>query len=192
MSLALHPASAAQSEARGSAIIDKTFTIEDAERLARLNDARLLSAEQDAIIAEERVLEARFLFLPEFGLQASGTRYEARYPFSLPSESRNILLFPDSPNPYGGSTGNIYSGRGYMHMSLYEGRKTINTLQLAQAAQKQATSNHESVKMDLLFSVQEAFYRLILAQEKVAVTQQYLSAVEELLARVKLHLKKGS
>lgn len=158
------------------------LTLEEARRLAFLNDARLLSAEQDKIIAEERVREARYLFLPEFGLQASATKYEARYPFSLSGDFRNILLFPDNPPTYGANTGNIYSGRGYMRMSLYEGRRNINTLRLAQAAQKQATSNYESVKMDLALSVKEVFYRLLLAQERARASRQTQEAAKRVLS----------
>ena len=169
-----------------AAQVEKVFTLEDAQRLALLNDARLLSAEQDKIIAAERIKEARYLFLPEFGLQASATKYESRYPFSLSGDFRNILLFPDNPPVYGVNTGEIYSGRGYMHMSLYEGGRTVNTLRLAQAAQKQANSNHESIKMDLLLSVKEVYWRLILAQEKAAAAEGYLKSVEELLAMGRL------
>jgi outer membrane protein TolC len=64
-------------------------------------------------------------------------------------------------------------------MSLFEGMRTINTLRLAQAGQKQATSSHESVKMDLLLSVKEMFYRLILAQERLNASGLYQRAVED-------------
>lgn len=165
---------------------EKSFSLEDAQRLALLNDARVLSAEQDRIIAAERVKEAKYLFLPEIGLQASATKYEARYPFSLSGDSRNILLFPDAPVLFGTNTGNIYSGRSYMLLSLYEGRRTINTLRLAQAGRKQATSNNESVKMDLLLSVREVFYRLIQAQERMTAANQHLAAVEAVLSGARL------
>lgn len=172
---------AAQLQGSGIAILDKTFTLEDAERLALLNDARLLSAAQDTIIAEERVREARYQFLPEVGLQASATKYEARYPFSLSGDFRNILLFPDKPGLFANNTGELYSGRGYFQMSLYEGGRQWSTLKLAQAGQKAARSNHESVKMDLSVGVREVFYRLLLAQERVASSDAYLNAVEDVV-----------
>src|SRR4051812_49348843 len=84
----------------------RVYTLEEALRLTK-NDSKLQSAEQDVIIAEQRVKEARFQFLPEFGLQASATKYQSRYPFSLSEDFRNILLFPN-PND------EIFSGRGYM------------------------------------------------------------------------------
>lgn len=143
---------------------DKAYTLDDAVTVALQNDARLLSAQQDRIIAEERVREAKYLFLPEFGLQASATKFDARYPFTLSHDFRNILLFPDSRQ-------DIYSGRGYMTMSIYEGRRTLNTLRLAKAAQKQANSAYESVRMDILRSVKTVFYKVLLAQERLSASE---------------------
>lgn len=124
------------------------------------------------LIADARVTEARLRFLPEIGLQASATKFDARYPFSLSPEFRNLLLFP------GASSENIYSGRAYFNMPLYEGQRTMNTLRLALAAQKQALSNRDSVKMDVTLRAKEAFYRLLLAQERANVFEQHLKNAE--------------
>ena len=148
----------------------RVYTIEEALRLTR-NDPKLQSAEQDVIIAEQRVKEARFQFLPEFGLQASATKYDARYPFSLSEDARNILLFPSQDE-------NVFSGRGYMRMSLYEGQRGMNTLRLAQAANQQALSNRDSVRLDLAFHVKKAFYELLYAQEETKGADELASAVE--------------
>jgi len=140
-------------------------------RLLR-NDPRLQSAEQDVIIAGARVTEARLRFLPEIGLQASATKYDARYPFALSPEFRSLLLFP------GASSENIYSGRGYFNMPLYEGQRTMNTLRLAQASQKQALSDRDSVRLDVHLRAKEAFYRLLLAQERASAFESHLKSVE--------------
>jgi outer membrane protein TolC len=180
------PASAATAAAPGGAASpEKVFTLEDAQRLAVLNDPKVLSAEQDKIIAQEREREARYLFLPEFGVQASATRYDAQYPFSLSHDFRNILLFPNN-SQFGGNTGDIFSGRGYMNLSLFEGGRTLNTLRLAEAANKQANSELESIKLDLALSVQEVFYRLILAQERAFAADQNERGAEDVLSGTKL------
>ncbi len=165
-------------------LVEKVYTLDDAEHLALLNDARLLSAEQQQVIAAERVREAKFLFLPEVGLQASGTKYNANYPFSLSGDFRNILLFPG--NQYATNTGTFYSGRAYMNMSLYDGGRTLSTLRLAQAAAKQANTTHDSIRMDILMEVKEVFYRLLLAQDRLKAADQYRSAVDDLLRKASL------
>lgn len=148
----------------------RVYTLEEALRLTR-NDPKLQTAEQDVIIAEQRVKEAKFQFLPEFGLQASATRYKSLYPFSLSEDARNILLFP-SPDE------EIFSGRGYMRLNLYEGGRGLNTLKLTQAAYQQALSNRDSVRMDLTLRVKEAFYGLLYAQEQRLGAQELAAAVE--------------
>lgn len=166
--------------------LERVLTLEDSVRLALLNDARVLTAEQDKIISSERVKEARFLFLPEIGLQASATKYEARYPFALSGDSRNIFLLPDDPSIYGLNTGEIFSSRAYLHLNLYEGRRTLNTLRLAQAAQKQALSRHETMKMDATLSVKEVFYKLLFAQEKAEETHRLEVALQNMLGSARL------
>ncbi len=169
--LALAGTSARAQGAPRQASTERVYTIEETLRLMR-NDPKLQSAEQDVIIAEARVNEARLRFLPDIGLQASATKYAARYPFALSPEFRSLLLFP------GASSQNIYSGRAYFNMALYEGRRTLNTLRLAQASQKQALSNRDSVKMDVTLRAKEAFYRLLLAQERTSAFDLHLKTVE--------------
>ena len=153
---------------------ERAYALDDALRLIR-NDPRLQSAEQDVIIAQSRVTEAELRFLPEVGLQASATKYKALYPFALAQDFRNILLFP-SPDD------NIYSGRGYFNLPLYEGGRTLNTYHLAQAAEKQALASRDSVKMDLIAQVKETFYRLLLAQERASAADEELSSVDKAAA----------
>lgn len=161
--------------AQGAPRTERVYTLEETLRLLR-NDPKLQSAEQDVLIADARVTEARLRFLPEVGLQASATKFDARYPFALSPEFRSLLLFPGAPSE------NIYSGRGYFNMPLYEGQRTLNTLRLAQASQKQALSNRDSVKMDVTLRGKEAFYRLLLAQERVNAFNEHLASVERAAA----------
>jgi len=150
---------------------ERRFTLDDSEKLALLNSASLLAAEQGIVIAQQRVQQAETLFLPEIGLQASGTRYDDRYPTALAPELHSILLFP-SPNDY------IYSGRAYLTQTLYDGGKTINLLRLAQSTLKQAQTDYETVKMETLYGAKRVFYQLILAQEKRSAAQERLQTAQ--------------
>lgn len=136
----------------------ETYSLEDSIRLALRNNAELQSSEQGITIARQQVREAALQFYPEVGLQALATRFNSRYPFALRPDFRSLLLFP-SNDP------NLFSGQAYMTMSLYEGRRHINTLRLARTALKQAQSKYDAVKLDIVYSVQETFHNLLLAQE---------------------------
>lgn len=152
---------------------ERVYTLDDALRLIR-NDPRLQSAEQDVIIADSRVAEAEMRFLPEMGLQASASKYNSLYPFSLSENFHNILLFPNATSE------NLYSGRAYFNMPIYEGQRTLNTYRLALAGQKQALASRDAVKLDLNLQVKEAFYRLLLAQERAAAAEESEGALEKL------------
>jgi outer membrane protein TolC len=173
------PSALSDSTGNAGGVLERMLSLKDAERLALLNDATVLSAEQDKIVAAERVKEAGYLFLPEFGVQASATKYNALYPFALPAAG-NALLFPKNTANLGNNLNDIMFGGAYMNMNLYEGGRGINTLKLAQAAQRQAETNYDSARMDVILSVKRVFYRLLLAQKKSQLAKDYLSDVERL------------
>lgn len=154
----------------------RELTLEDAERTAALNNPTLLSAEQDIVVAEQRVKEARFLFYPELGLQASAARYDARYPFALAPEYRSVLLFPSDHDA-------IFSGRAYLRQPIYEGGRYMNLLKLAQTALKQAQTRYDAVKLDTGYNTRKVFYRLMLAQELHAAISKRAEAVAAVLKR---------
>ena len=153
------------------------YTLEDCARLALRNNAELQTAEQGITIAKQRVMEAAFLFLPEVGVQASATRYSARYPFALRPNFRSILLFPSERE-------NIYSGQAYMSMPLYEGRRNINTLNMSQAALKQAQSKYDAAKLDILYVIKKVFFQLLLAQEVSSAAEDASQRAEGMLKSV--------
>lgn len=158
---------------------DRVLNIDEAVRLATLNDTRVLSAEQDTIIADQRVKEAWFQFLPELGFQASASKYEARYPFALSGVTRSILAFP-------GTEQNLYSGSGYWYLPIYEGGRHINTLYLAKAAHKAARSNYDSVRRQVTLAAKEAFHRLVLAKERLEVAEKNESLAQAAASDAKL------
>lgn len=147
----------------------EVYTIDRAMKSAVDNSALMQSAEKDIAIADQRVQEARFRFLPEIGLQASATRFQARYPFALRPEYRSLLLLPSDKD-------NLFSGQAYLSFPLYEGQRNINTLRLAQTALKQAQSNFDAVRLDLLYETQRVFYRTLLTQELLFAVEEFHAA----------------
>jgi outer membrane protein TolC len=166
--------------------LEESFDLDGAVAIGLKNDSRLLSAEQDRIIAEQRLTEAKLEFLPEFGLQAAAAKFGARYPTALSPDLGSILAFPQGLfNPTGSE--NIYSGRGYMNFPLYEGGRSVNTLRLAQAALKQAQSNYETVKMEVVQTVKEAFCRLLMAQARSAAAAEAAAEAQRMASDLSLN-----
>jgi outer membrane protein TolC len=140
------------------------------------NSTRIQIAEKDIRIAEDRASEAKLRFLPEVGLQASGTRYNANRAFAIQSGNRSHLLFP-SPNDY------LYAGGAYLALNLYDGRRNINTLRLARTALKQARSKFEVVRLDVAYAAKRAFYQYLLADRLLRATEELLTAADKAATR---------
>jgi outer membrane protein TolC len=149
----------------------ETYTLDRAVKSALDNSAGIQTAAKDIEIAQERVLEARLRFLPDLGFSATATRYNARRAFALTGAQRSTLLFPSDKD-------NLFSGQGYVLLSLYEGRRNINTLRLAQTSLKQARSKFEAVKMDIAYRTKKSFYEMLLAQQTLKTVDRIMAAVQ--------------
>ncbi len=155
---------------------ERTFTLDDAVKIATLNNVQLLTSEQSLIIAQERVTEARFLFLPEFGLLGTTTRFNVQRPFALSPEFGSQQLLPNALLP--GQRQTLYSVRGFAQYTLYAGQRNVNTLRLAEAALDQARTDYEAVRMDIVSSSKRVFFRMLGAQERAARIDAALAEVE--------------
>ncbi|MBI4051111.1 MAG: TolC family protein, partial [Elusimicrobia bacterium] len=158
---------------------ERDLSLKDAVRLTLLNNTKLLSAEQSIIISQQRVYEARFLFLPQLGFQISGTKYNSKYPFALSNEFGGLLLFPDPVE-------NLYSGMASVHLPLYTGRRTLNTLYLTQAALKQARAQYEAIKADAIYNTKRVFHQILFAQERARISEKRLQEAKQLFKNLKL------
>ncbi|MBI4055833.1 MAG: TolC family protein [Elusimicrobia bacterium] len=144
----------------------RILRLSDAVRLALLNNPRILSAQKDITIAEQRVKEARSLFFPEVGFGANLTKFDAQRLFLINPDIGPQVLDNRSPDK------ELLSGRVFLRQSIYSGGRYVHTLQLAQAALKQARARDEAAKMDVLFEVKQLYYRLLMAQEALRLCEE--------------------
>ena len=132
----------------------ETLTIDGAVALAVKNSPAALAAEQDIIIARQRVREARFMALPQFALSGIASRASLEHPAVLGPELGESYLSPDIDNSF-------YTLRAQALQPLYTGGKNTNTLKLAKTAHNQAKVNYETAKADAALGAKKAFYTLL-------------------------------
>ena len=130
------------------------LTLRDAVALAVRNSPAALAAEQDIIIARQRVHEARFMAMPQFALSGSLNRVNLEYPAVLGSELGNRYIDPSAGNEF-------YSMRAEALQPLYTGGKNTNTLKLAKTAHNQAKVNFDTVRADAALAAKKVFYTLL-------------------------------
>ena len=155
---------------------ERVLNLDDSLRLALLNDAQFLSAEQDIKISEQRVREAKFLFYPDVGFGVAATDFHAERPFVLQPEFGSLFI---QHNP--GDTDHLYSGRAYLLQNLYSGGRSTNTYKLAQASLKAAKARYDAVKLDVTLNVKTVFYGTLAAQEKLHRIQARMEEIGKAL-----------
>lgn len=162
-----------------SSLINDDLTLENAIRLGLENNSEFLSARQEIIIAEQKINEAKFRFLPQFSLQGTATWYDLEYPMVLPDAVANRFLpSTDTLNEkkfFGvGVTATQY---------LYSGGRIRGTLKMARANLKQMQSRYETVKNAVVLDIKKSFNNLLHAQEYARFTQKTLDTANQWYAR---------
>ena len=170
--LVLPPAPAA-AQAAGDRL-----ALNDVVSLAMKNSPAALEAEQDIIIAKQRVREARFMYLPQFTLSGTMSRANLEYPAVLSSEMGDRFLTPNIND-------NFYTLRAQALQPLYTGGKNTNTLKLAKAAQNRAKVNYEAARADAAYAAKKAFYTLLYQRRLQAAAGDWLKRAGGLSASLR-------
>lgn len=178
----LAPAVFAQKEygLKFSSLINDNLTLENAIRLGLENSTEFLTAKQDIIIAEQKVTEAKFRYLPQFSLQGTATLYDLDYPMVLPDSVANRFL--PGNNQYGDK--NQFYGVGITATQyLYSGGRINGTLKMARANLKQVQSRYEIVKNQVVLNIKKAFTELLYAQHNAKLTQEVWALAQKWYAK---------
>lgn len=160
---------------RFSSLINDNLSLENAIRLGLENNTEFLSARQEISIAEKKVNEAKFLYLPQFALQGTATWYDLDYPMVLPEAVGNRFL----PGEVLADKRDQFFGVGITATQyLYSGGRIHNTLKMARANLKQTQSRYEIVKNATVLDIKKSFYNLLFAQQYDQFMQQTLDKVQ--------------
>ena len=151
-----------------SSLVSDNLTLENAIRLGLENNSDFLTAQQEIIIAEQKVSEAKFRYLPQLSLQGTATWFDLDYPMVLSDEVANRFIpgkmLNDDDRFFGvGITATQY---------LYSGGRINGTLKLARANLKQVQTRYETVKNQVVLNIKRAFTQLLYAQTNTELTEQ--------------------
>ncbi len=159
-----------------SNLINDDLTLENAIRLGLENNSEFLSARQEIIIAEQKINEAKFRFLPQFSFQGTATWYDLEYPMVLPDAVANRFL----PNTDAVGGKNQFFGVGITATQyLYSGGRIRGTLKMARANLKQVQSRYEAVKNAVVLDIKKSFNQLLYAQARARFAQDTVTLAEQ-------------
>lgn len=158
-----------------SNLINDDLSLENAIRLGLENNSEFLTARQEIIIAEQKINEAKFRFLPQFSLQGTATWYDLEYPMVLPDSVANRFL----PSTDTLSEKKFFGVGVTATQYLYSGGRIRGTLKMARANLKQMQSRYETVKNAVVLDIKKSFNNLLYAQERVQFTQEILELAQK-------------
>lgn len=171
-----------------SSLLNEDLTLENAIRLGLENNTDFLAAREEIIIAEQKVKEAKFMYLPQLSLQGTATWYDLDYPMVLPESvanrfiPNNELLRTAQPDAKHQFFGVGASATQY----LYSGGRITNTLKMAKANLKQAQSKYEAIKNNVILEIKNSFYNLLHAQEQLSFSDEVAKKAQRYYRAVKL------
>ena len=158
------------------------LSLENVIRLSLENSYDLLLIEQDLIISEQRIKEAKFLYLPRISLNAGATAYNLDYPTIIP-ESLGLRFITQEE---GHENKDLFYGAGVSAIQyLYTGGRTSSTVSLAKATLKEALSRYEAVKSQTIFEVKEAFFNSLFLNKKKEFSEEISSKILKILNKKK-------
>lgn len=144
------------------------LTLDEAVQMAVGSNPAALAAEQDIIIAKQRVKEARFMSLPQFSLSGTASRVNLSYPSVLGPEMGQRYLDPAISNSF-------YTFRVAALQPLYAGGKNDNTLKLAKTASNQAKVNYETARSDAAMAAKKSFYTVLYHKRLKEAAEEWLA-----------------
>lgn len=151
------------------------LSLENVIRLSLENSYDLLLIEQDLIISEQRIKEAKFLYFPRFSLNGSATAYNLDYPIILPETIGQRLIMPDANH----KKEDLFYGVGISAVQyIYGGGRISSTLDLARATNKETQSRYQNAKNTVIYNAKKTFYEYLYAQEKDKFAEDILNQAQ--------------
>jgi len=156
----------------------EVFNLEKSVDLALKNNAELLSAFQNLLIAKQRIKEARFLSFPQISFSGAVARFNLQYPMVLPQEFGGRYLNSSIDE-------NFYALRIYAFQPVYTGGRNKSTLKITKTAEKEAKVKYETVKRKAIFSVKKIFYTLLYREKLLEIHKKWSAEFTRISPRVR-------
>jgi len=181
--LCVVPAFAAPSPAPSSpatAAAPRILTLEECLRLGFANDAGLRTDELETQIADARIHEMQGQYLPSLSLQGGYSRLSDVAPGSLsvslppPIGTQNITFPP--------SLDNSTTFRLALQQPLFTGKRIDSSVREAEALRDSSKGDLSKSRLDLRYSISQAFWNLAKAKTQVQAISQSVSQAETHLA----------
>ena len=146
------------------------LTLRDCTRMAFAHSPLLKASAQNQTISRETVGEARGSYYPTLGIRGGVSRWQSHAflpsGFSSPNLSSTVGPTDD------------WSAGGFARYMLYDGGVRRAGLEAQKAMESGVALDSESIRLDVVYDVHQAFYQVAVALELRTVASHSLSSVE--------------
>jgi outer membrane protein len=123
------------------------------------------------------------------GIEQSKTGITSAYSSFYPSVSLSSS-YRNNEDPSGGRSGSYSSGVG-LSLPLYQGGNIRAGVKIARIRVQMAEENYRQGEDDVVLSVKEAFFKILLKQEQIALAEDVLKRQKEDLVLIRLKYESG-
>jgi outer membrane protein TolC len=162
----------------------RDLTLAEALALAAQQNQQLRVAAYEVAIARSQLAQARAGGAPQVNAQASYTRTKESGPSTISIGGMTVEIPAASPN--------LYNLGLALQYPLYTGGRLEAQMALAEANLKGAEAALERVKQQVVFSVRQAYYQLLLAQAGSEVADRSATQAAENLRVARARVAAGA
>lgn len=163
----------------------RDLSLAEALTLAAQQNQQLRVAAFEVTIARSQLAQARAGAAPQVNAQASYTRTQEQGPTTI-SLGPGVTVSIPAPSP------NLFDARLILQYPLYSGGRIEAQIALAEANVKGAEAALERVKQQIVFSVRQAYYQLLLAQSGLEVVDRSVAQAAENLRVARARVAAGA
>src|SRR3989454_3759659 len=155
---ALLAAAATPAVAQGAAQFQSSrLSLVEALRLALQQNQQLRVAAFEVAVARAQLAQSRAGAAIQGSVQGGYTRTQEGVSTTIPDSAGDVITIPP-PSP------NLYAARLSLQYPLYSGGRVEAQIAMAEANLKGAEATFERVKQQIVFTIRQAYYQLLLAQ----------------------------
>jgi len=179
----------------------ETLSLNQAIDIALKQNSAIKISEAKVKSAEGQMAAARGYLVPQLSASGSVVRLNSligmeEFHYTRPVLDSNYNLTGDmvslsSAAITSDNIGNTYSAKLSASWPIYTGGKIWQGYQISRLNRKAADESFDSARTEVIYSVKQAYYGLLLAQRAFDVTMEAVSSIEKHVNRVRALYQKG-
>jgi len=154
------------------------LNLNDAINISLKNNIRLLEAEQNLIIAKQKIREARLMFLPQIYFSGDIINSNIEKPTIIGEQHNYRYISEEYDDKY------LYGIKGNLIQPLYTGGRLKGNLELSKAEYNQKKAKYEEIKLETIYKIKKAFYSAVFYKNLLNDLEESYQKIKNLFEKI--------